>query len=99
MSKGAVVFALPEEDIAVYQTIVPIVKFQALCTMARVTRMFITMLAAGVVLSVINAPFCPASVAEPHYDCQLRALAKDYTSRVVLRGWDSGRAADYDREA
>lgn len=51
------------------------------------------MLAAGVVLSVINAPGCPASVAEPHYDCQLRALAEDYTARVVLRGWDRGRAA------
>ena len=60
-------------------------------------RMCITIRIAAVVLSIINAPslspFCSASIAEPYYDCELRALAKDYTGRVVLQGWDPGRAA------
>ena len=35
----------------------------------------------------------PSSVRDPHYDCQLRQIARDYTKEVVLGGWAAGRAA------
>ena len=36
----------------------------------------------------------PPSVREPHYDCQLREIARDYTKEIVLANWAAGRQAE-----